>query len=235
MSFDPTTVPRTRIATVDAFEALLSTPFADGVNAIRWTRALPGNFGEVAAALGSGEGIETLDRARLEALELSPAGRVACDVMLADLDRLRAHGLEPELNCIHGYPEDDPASVVPTDVHSFHVDSAPIEIATWLCTYHGPASQGLHHQDARRRIDVPETRAALLAAYGGADDEGFREFLSEHCYDRHYVPVPGASPFEFGLHHLWRIAVDWPGIAVPPCVHRAPTLRPGERRLLLIS
>ena len=36
--------------------------------------------------------------------------------------------------------------------------------------------------------------------------------------------------------HLWRIAVDYPGSPVPPCVHRAPETRPGRPpRLLLIS
>lgn len=234
MPFDPPRAPRTHFETVADLETLVSTPFRGGVNALRWRRALPGDFAEVAAAIGEGEGIETLDAERLAGLALSAAGRVACEAMLSDLERLRAFGLAPELNCVHGYPEDEPDAIVCTDVHSFHVDSAPIETATWLCTYHGPTSQGLANEDAVRRVDMPETRAALLAAYGGPDDEGFRDFLGERCYDRHYVPRPDAVPFDFGLHHLFRIAVEFPGSAVAPCIHRAPRTRPGERRLLLI-
>jgi hypothetical protein len=48
--------------------------------------------------------------------------------------------------------------------------------------------------------------------------------------------VANAQPFSFGLGNLWRIAVDYPGNPVPPCIHRAPTTRPEQRaRLLLIS
>jgi len=225
-----------RIKTVGSFAELAATPFADGVNALCWPRTLPGDFGEVVARLGAGEGIMPLDESRLGVLALSAAGRTARDTLLADLELLRELGLAPELNCIHGYPRDDAAAAVPTDVYSFHADSAPIEAATWLCTYHGPASEGLRNEEAQRRVDVPATRAALLAEYGGADDAGFGEFLHEHCYDLHYAPLPHARPFSFGLGHLWRIAVDWLDSPVPPCLHRAPATLPGQPpRLLLIS
>ena len=78
-------------------------------------------------------------------------------------------------------------------------------------------------------------RAALLKAYGGADDAGFAEFLDEHSYDSHYAPRPGAAPYPFGRFALWRIATRWPGNPVDPCVHRAPENHPGSPRLLLIS
>ena len=224
-----------RIKLVGSFAELVARPFADGVNALCWPRSLPGDFGEVVAQLGAGDGIMPLDEPRLTALALSDAGRIARAFLLADLQLLREHGLAPELNCIHGYPRDDATAAVPTDVYSFHADSAPIEAATWLCTYQGPASEGLRNEEAQRRSDVPATRAVLLQEYGGADDAGFREFLHEHCYDLHYAPLPHAQPFSFGLGHLWRIAVDWPGSPVPPCLHRAPATRPGEGRLLLIS
>ena len=82
----------------------------------------------------------------------------------------------------------------------------------------------------------PATRARLLADYGGPDDADFREFLADNCYDLHYAPRPGAEPFSFGLGHLWRIAVEYPGNPVPPCVHRAPENIAGKLpRLLLIS
>ncbi|MDI1321042.1 MAG: hypothetical protein PSW75_12745 [bacterium] len=225
-----------RIKVVGGFAELVATPFAGGVNALCWPRALPGDFGEVVEKLGAGEGIMPLDEARLNALALSAAGRTARDILLADLHLLRAHGLAPELNCIHAYPRDDATAVVPTDVYSFHADSAPIEAATWLCTYFGAASEGLRNEQAQQRVDVPATRAELLKEYGGIDDAGFAEFLNDNCYDLHYAPLPDAQPYSFGVGHLWRIAVDWRGSPVPPCVHRAPATFPGQSpRLLLIS
>lgn len=225
-----------RVRAVGSFAELVATPFANGVNALCWPRTLPGDFGEVVAGLGSGEGLRLLDESRLNALALSAAGQTARNQLLKDLRLLRDRGLAPELNCIHAYARDEPEAIVPTDVYSFHVDSAPIEVATLLCTYHGAPSEGIPNEEARRKTDIPSIRAALLKEYGGADDAGFTEFLHEHCYDLHYAPVPGAQPWSFGLFHFWRIAVAWPGSPVPPCVHRAPAQSPGQPpRLLLIS
>ncbi len=225
-----------RIKVVGSFQDLVTTPLADGVNALCWPRTLPGDFGEVVEKLGAGTGIVTLDDARLLSLPVSAAGRVAIGILLEDARLLREHERDPVLNCIHGYPRDEEAGPVLTDVFSFHADSAPVEADTWLCTYHGPASEGLRNDEARRRVDSPETRAELLRLFGGEDDDDFREYLCDHCYDLHYAPVPKARPFSFGVGHLWRIAVDWPGCLVPPCIHRAPETRPGEPpRLLLIS
>jgi hypothetical protein len=223
---------------VASFHALASTPFKDGVNAVCWERRLEGDYAEVVRLVGDGGGepITVLDESYLLSLSVSPAGRVAVDQMLADFHRLRELDLDPVLNCIHGYPRDEEAGPVPTDVFSFHADSAPIEAYTWLCTYHGPSSEGLRNQDVVRRVDVPETRAELLAAYGGPDDADFRAYLADHCYDLHYAPKLGAEPYAFGVGHLWRIATDYPGSPVSPCVHRAPATRPGDSaRLLLIS
>ena len=225
-----------RIRRVNSFHELVSAPFADGVNALCWPRTLPGDFGEVVKLLGAGEGIVTLDEARLTSLPASAAGWAAIEILLEDLRLLREHERDPVLNCIHGYPRDEDAGPVPTDVFSFHADSAPVEADTWLCTYHGPASEGLRNDEARRRVDIPETRAELLRLFGGKDDDDFREYLREHCYDLHFAPVPSARPFSFGVGNLWRIAVDWPGSPVPPCIHRAPETLPGQPpRLLLIS
>ena len=224
-----------RIRTVESFHELIATPFADGVNALCWPRTLPGDFAAVVEQLGAGEGITTLDGARLASLPVSAAGRIAIDILLEDQRLLRAHDLDPVLNCIHGYPRDEDAGPVPTDVFSFHADSAPVETDTWLCTYHGPASDGLRNDEARRRVDLPEIRVELLRLFGGKDDDAFREYLAEHCYDLHYAAVPQARPFSFGLGNLWRIAVNWPGCPVPPCIHRAPETQPGQPRLLLIS
>ena len=225
-----------RIEVVGSFKELVATRFAKGVNARCWPRVLPGDFGEVVARLGAGEGIVAVDDVRLRALALSAAGRVAGETLREDLRLLRAHGLDPVLNCIHGYPCAEEPGPVPTDVFSFHADSATAEADTWLCTYHGLSSEGLRNDEARRRVDIPVTRAELLRLYGGEDDEGFLEYLNENFYDLHYAPLPQARPFSFGLGNLWRIATDWLGSPVPPCIHRAPATRPGEPpRLLLIS
>lgn len=225
-----------RIQRVQSFAELATTPLAHGVNALCWERSLPEGFTEVVTQLGTGEGIVTLDEARLRALSLSATGRAAVELMLEDQRLLRERDLDPVLNCIHGYPRDEDAGPVVTDVFSFHADSAPVPADTWLCTYHGPASEGLRNEEALRRVDLPATRAELLQLFGGADDDDFRVFLSENCYDLHYAPTPQARPFSFGLGNLWRIAVDTPGSPVPPCVHRAPATAAGDPpRLLLIS
>jgi hypothetical protein len=224
-----------RIRRVQSFHELVTTPFAGGVNALCWERTLPGDFGEIVAQLGAGEGIATLDEDRLRALPVSAAGRAAIAVMLEDQRRLRERDLDPVLNCIYGYPRDEAPGPVATDVFSYHADSAPVEADTWLCTYFGPPSEGLRNEEAQRRVDIPAIRAELLRQFGGEDNADFRDFLRENCYDLHYAPIPPAQPFSFGLGNLWRIALDYPGSPVPPCVHRAPTTLPGESRLLLIS
>jgi|SRR5882724_3481424 len=225
-----------RIKRVNSFQGLALTPFVGAVNALCWERTLSGDFSEVVEALGSGEGITVLDEARLLALPVSSAGRLAIDLLLSDYRLLRDHGLDPVLNCIQRYPRDDDSAAVPTDVYSFHTDSATVEADTWLCTYHGPPSEGLRNDQAQRRVDIPETRAELLSHFGGNDNNDFRGYLKENCYDLHYAPAPSARPFSFGVGNLWRIAVEYPGAPVPPCIHRAPATQPGESpRLLLIS
>ena len=225
-----------RIQRVNNFQELVAARFANGVNALCWERQLEGDFGEVAALLGPGEGITAIDDARLRALPVSAAGRAAVVNLLADQRMLRGHNLDPALNCIHCYPRDETLEPVPTDVFSFHADSAPVETDTWLCTYYGPSSEGLRNEEAWRRVDVPATRAELLKCFGGEDNEAFRTYLNEQCYDLHYQAVPAAQPFAFGVGNLWRIAVAWPGCPVPPCIHRAPETLPGQPpRLLLIS
>lgn len=225
-----------RIKVVHSFHELVTTRFEGGVNALCWPRELPGDFNEVVEQLGACEGITSLDEVRLDSLSLSAAGGVARDILLEDQRLLRDHGLAPELNAIQAYPRDEDPAAVSIDVYSFHADSAPIEANTYLCTYCGAASEGLRNEEARRRIDLPATRAELLKLFGGEDDAGFREFLSENCYDLHYAPIAEARPFSFGLGNLWRIALDYPGSPVPPCLHRAPDNLPGQPpRLLLIS
>ena len=225
-----------RIKVVESFEELLATTFGDGINALCWQRELAGDFGEVLGHLTIEEGIATLDEASLPLLSLSGSGKVAVAAMLKDLWLLRNAGLDPVLDCVNGYLRDDCDGPVPTDVYSFHADSSPIETDTYLCTYHGASSEGLRNDQALRKVDIPEVRAALLESFGGADDEAFREHLSECCYDLHYAPIEAAKPFPFGVGNLWRIAVKYPESPVPPCIHRAPQTHPGDpARLLLIS
>ena len=225
-----------RIRRVCNFSELIGTPFSEGVNALCWERTLAGDYGEVVGLLGADEGIVTLDEERLRALPVSAAGKIAVEQMLADLKLLQDHALAPLLNCIYDCVWSADVDTVPTDVLSFHVDSAPVEVDTWLCTYHGDVSEGLRNEDATRKVDIPETRATLLKELGGVDDTAFAEWLHENCFDRHYAPKPGAQPYAFGRGNLWRIATQWPGCPVPPCIHRAPLTHPGDtRRLLLIS
>jgi hypothetical protein len=225
-----------RIQYVSSFQELVSTPFADGINALCWQRRLPGDYAEVVSLLQTEEGITALDEDDLISLPVSPEGKKAVQTLLADLQMLRAHELAPELDCIRGYVRDDPPEPVPTHVYSYHADSATVKADTYLCTYHGASSQALKNEDALCCVDLPETRALLLSLYGGGDDAGFREWLAEHCYDLHYEALPGAQPYELGVGNLWRIALQYPGSPVPPCIHRAPETLPGDvTRLLLLS
>jgi hypothetical protein len=225
-----------RIKQVKSFHELITTPFADGINALCWPRTLPGDFGEVVKHLGVGPGITTLDEAVLQNLPVSAAGKAALDILLEDQRLLREHGLDPVLDCVNGYLDPEDPGPVRTDVCSFHVDSATVETDTYLCTYDGATSEGLRNDQAQRRVDIPETRAELLRLFGGQDDADFLEYLNENCYDLHYAPLPNARPFSFGLGNLWRIAVEYPGSPVPPCIHRAPDPIAGRPpRLLLIS
>ena len=225
-----------RVRTVHNFEELVETPFADGVNALCWPRTIRGHFGEVVQKLGPGEEIVTIEEEQLGALDVSAAGRIAIEVLREDLRRLRELERDPVLNCIHSYPRDDGAAPVRTDVFSWHADSAPVEADTWLCTYYGAPSEGLRNEEALRRVDIPEVRAKLLKFLGlEEDDAEFREALREHCFDLHYAALLNARPYSFGIGNLWRIAVEWPGSPVRPCIHRAPDTGPGAPpRLLLI-
>jgi hypothetical protein len=225
-----------RVRTVSSFAELVATAFAGDINALCWPRQLPGDFKEIIDQIDAGEGMTTISDDDLRALPLSAAGSVARDTLLADQALLRDHGLAPILDCIKGYPSDSAAGPIHTDVYSFHVDSAPIQADTYLCTYIGCSSEGLLNEAAMRRVDIPETRAELLQAYGGPDDDGFAAYLSEHCFDLHYAQNPGAKSYAFGIGNLWRIAIAYPGSPVLPCIHRAPQSLPGApARLLLIS
>ncbi len=225
-----------RIKMVGSFETLIATPLEGDVNAICWERTLTGDFHEIVKALGPGEDIVSVEEERLQSLQLSPDGEVAREILLKDLQRLRDHDLQPSLDCIYSSRRDESGATVLTDVSSFHVDSATVPADTFLCSYVGAASEGLRNDQACRHVDIPGTRAALLQLFGGEEGGEFVEFLNDHFYDLHYAPLPGAEPFSFGLGNLWRIATEYPGSPVPPCIHRAPLTSLGmSPRLLLIS
>ncbi len=226
-----------RIRVVDSFDALVNASFGPEVNAICWARQLPGNFDEIAALLQGGKDIVSLDEEAIESLRLrlSEQGRIAAAMLLADRRLLQERGLQPSLECVPRYSRDD-SNAVPTDVYSFHADRAPVAADTYLCSYNEAASEGLDNASAQRRIDDPATLEKLqdlFAAEGGGD---FGEYLRENCYDLHYAPLPDAVRYSFGIGNMWRIAVEYPGSPVAPCIHRAPDTVDGRPpRLLLIS
>ena len=218
---------------VTNFQDLVSTPFHGEINAICWTRKLPGDFSEIANKVELNENITTLDQDGLFELQLSEQGQLAREILLNDLKLLKAHGASPILNLIKYYERDDAYPFFPTDVYSFHVDRSPVPIDTFLCTYYGESSEILPNSQAKQKVLVPEIREELKKLYGGAD-EGFESFLSEHFFDLHYLPEPESQPISLGLGHLWRLAVDHPESQVLPCIHRAPTEKNGQNRLLMI-
>ena len=79
----------------------------------------------------------------------------------------------------------------------------------------------------------PEIRAELKKLYDDADGD-FETFLSKNFFDLHYQAKPNARSISLGLGNLWKLAVDHPESQVPPCLHRAPKEKSGQKRLLLI-
>lgn len=224
------------IKIVENFNDLVNFKFAHGINAICWKRSLQGDFHEIVEKLNFGDEITTLSENRLNRLKLSDAGSSARKTLIQDQKLLREHGLAPILDCIPAYPRDEETAPFPTDVYSFHADSANVQTDTYLCSYNVAASEGLKIEDAIRHADVPETRAKLLKLHDGQDDHSFVEFLKEYFFDLHYTANAEAQPFSFGLGNLWRITTQCPDSPVPPCIHRAPTTKKSQpARLLLIS
>ncbi|OQP68635.1 hypothetical protein [Niastella populi] len=222
-----------QVTCVTNFHDLVSTPFSGKVNAVCWARKLTGNFSEIVNKVALSGNITAVETEELQALQLSEQGQLAREIILNDLNVLKAHGALPMLNVIKHYDRDDACPFFPTDVYSFHVDRSPIPTDTFLCTYYGESSDILPNSQGQKKVLIPEIRAELRKLYHGAD-EGFESFLSEHFFDLHYQPVPNARPVNLGTGHLWRLAVDHPESQVPPCIHRAPRETSGKNRLLLI-
>ena len=222
-----------QIHCVTNFHDLVSTPFNGEVNAICWARKLTGDFSEIVKNVALSGNITVIEQEELHGLQLSDEGQLAREILLNDLELLKAHGALPILNVIKYYDRDDAYPFFPTDVYSFHVDRSPIPTDTFLCTYYGESSEILPNSQGTKKVLIPEIRNELKKLYHGAD-EGFESFLSEHFFDLHYQAKPNAHPISLGLGHLWRLAVDHPEIQVPPCIHRAPKEKSGQSRLLLI-
>ncbi len=218
---------------VTNFQDLISTPFHKEINAICWTRKLNGNFSEIVKKIEISENIAELSIAELQEIQLSNEGNLAREIIINDLNLLKAHGASPTLNLIKYYERDDAFPFFPTDVYSFHVDRSPIPTDTFLCTYYGESSEIIPNLQATQKILIPEIRNELKKLHDGKDD-GFEAFLSEYFFDLHYQAKPEARPISLGSGHLWKLAVDHPESKVAPCVHRAPMEKTGETRLLLI-
>lgn len=222
-----------QIKTVSTFPELVQTDFKGEMNALCWYRNLDGDFNEIVTQLRLKENITEVYREDLIALQLSEKGSRAREIILKDLQVLTDFGASPALNVLKCYERDDEFDFISTDVYSFHVDRSPIATDTFLCTYHGAASDIIPNAQAEQKILIPEIRAKLKELYDGPA-EGFEEFLKENYFDLHYQLHDDAQPVNLGLGHLWRLAVDHPKQQVLPCIHRAPIENEGEYRLLLI-
>lgn len=223
----------TQIQYVTNFEDLVSIPFSGEINAICWTRTLPGDYSEIVNKVELSENIMTIQQEDLRELRLSEKGQLARDILINDLELLKAHGASPILNVISNYDRDETYTVFPTDVYSFHVDRSPLPTDTFLCTYYGDPSEILPNSQGKQKILIPEIRDELKKLFHGPA-EGFESFLSEHFFDLHYQAIPDARPISLGLGNMWRLAVDHPKSQVPPCIHRAPMEKSGQKRLLMI-
>ncbi len=222
-----------QIQIVTSFEDLVSTPFQGENNALCWNRELIGDFSEIVKKVEFEENMVELGEEELRALHLSEQGNLAREILLTDLQLLKAHGASPVLNLIRYYERDDAFSFFPTDVYSFHVDRSPIPTDTFLCTYYGDASEIIPNSQAEQKILIPEIRSALKKLNGGTN-LGFEDFLKEFFFDLHYQAKPNATPINLGHSHIWRLAIDHPESKVLPCIHRAPKETNGQIRLMLI-
>ena len=222
-----------QIKVVSTFSELVNLNFQGDNNAIGWHRNLVGDFKEIVDKLELKDNITEVSIEDLLALQLSESGHLARETILKDVQLLTDFGASPSLNLLKNYERDDELDFISTDVYSYHIDRSPIETDTFLCTYYGPASDILPHDQVEQKVLIPEIREKLKKLHDGPEAE-FETFLEDYFFDLHYQPKPNTKPVNLGSGHLWRLAVDHPTQQVLPCVHRAPTEKDGEYRLLLI-
>ena len=222
-----------QVSVVTTFSELVNTTFQGEINAICWHRDLLGDFKEIVSKLELKENITEVSTEDILALQLSEKGILARDIILRDIQLLTDFGASPSLNLLKHYERDQDLDFISTDVYSYHVDRSPIETDTFLCTYHGAASDIISNDQVEQKILIPEIREKLKALHDGPEAK-FKTFLQEYFFDLHYQPKPNSEPVNLGSGHLWRLAVDHPTQHVLPCVHRAPVEKDGEFRLLLI-
>ena len=222
-----------QIGMVSTFSELVQTDFKGEKNALCWYRNLEGDFKEIVGQLQLKQNITEVYSKDLVALQLSEKGNIAREVILNDLQLLADFGASPSLNLLKCYVRDDEFDFISTDVYSYHVDRSPIATDTFLCTYHGAASDIIPNEQAEQKILIPEIRKKLNELHNGPAEE-FENFLKENYFDLHYQTKLNAMPVNLGIGHLWRLAVDHPKQQVLPCIHRAPIENEGEYRLLLI-
>lgn len=222
-----------QIGLVSTFSELVHTDFKGEMNALCWYRNLEGDFAAIVDQLQLKENMTEVDPKELLALQLSEKGNIAREIILNDLRLLTDFETSPSLNLLKCYERDDEFDFISTDVYSYHVDRSPIATDTFLCTYHGMASDIIANDQAEQKILIPEIRKKLAALHNGPSEE-FENFLKDNYFDLHYQAQPHATPINLGVGHLWRLAVDHPQQQVLPCIHRAPIEKEGEYRLLLI-
>jgi hypothetical protein len=222
-----------QIGIVSTFLELVTTDFKEEKNALCWYRNLEGDFKELVSKLQLKENITEVEPQDLVALQLSEQGIIAREIILNDMRLLADFGASPSLNLLKCYERDEEFDFISTDVYSYHVDRSPIAADTFLCTYHGAASDIISNEHVEQKILISEIREKLAALYNGPSEE-FENFLTENYFDLHYQAKPNSTPTNLGAGHLWRLAVDHPKQQVPPCIHRAPIEKDGVYRLLLI-
>jgi hypothetical protein len=222
-----------QIGLVSTFSELVQTDFKGEMNALCWQRNSDGDFNDVVAQLSIKGNITEVCAEDLISLQLSEKGSIAREIILNDLQLLTDFGASPSLNLLKCYERDDEFDFISTDVYSFHVDRSPIATDTFLCTYHGAASDIISNSQAEQKVLIPEIRTKLKELHDGPPEE-FENFLKENYFDLHYQAHADVKPTNLGLVHLWRLAVDHPEQQVLPCIHRAPIEKEGEYRLLLI-
>ena len=196
----------TQIQVVSTFSELVNTNFQGDLNAICWHRNLVGDFKEIVAKLQLKENITEVSAEDLLRLPLSEKGSLAREIILTDMQLLTSFGASPSLNLLQSYERDEELGFISTDVYSYHIDRSPIETDTFLCTYHGPASDILPNDQVEQKIWIQEIREKLKKLHDGPEAE-FETFLEDHFFDLHYQPKSDTKPVNLGSGHLWRLAV----------------------------